>query len=110
MRERYQKKTRTLGTPDAIHLASCIYARDTLRIRDIVFQTLDEGKGASWEGRCIPLLGFERWYPEASRTHHVKLVCELQRSKPFLVQPNLQGLISRARKIDLGASDGVGTD
>lgn len=39
------KNSREFGTADAIHLMTCVYARDVLGISDIVFHTLDEGKG-----------------------------------------------------------------
>jgi hypothetical protein len=102
------ERVRVVGTPDAIHFATCIYARDTLGIADIIFHTLDEGKGPSWEGRCIPLLGFERWYPTASRTAHVERVCGLKRSKPIHPRPNLTGIAAHGRAIDLGSSKPLG--
>jgi len=73
---------RMLGTPDSIHLATCLHARDTLGITDIVFHTFDDGKGKNWEGRCAPLLSFERWYPPNTRTGLVEDVCSLPRRVP----------------------------
>jgi hypothetical protein len=58
---------RVIGTPDSIHLATCLHLRDILGIADIVFHTFDDGKGKNWEGRCVPLLSFERWYPQSRR-------------------------------------------
>lgn len=58
-----EERKRSIGTPDAIHLATCLYLRDVAGIPDIVFHTFDEGRGVNWEGRCVPLIGFERWYP-----------------------------------------------
>jgi predicted nucleic acid-binding protein len=75
-------KARVVGTADAIHLATCIYLRDQLGISDVVFHTFDDGKGATWEGKCIPLLSFERWYPAKTRTPIVGDVCDLTRCKP----------------------------
>lgn len=80
---------RTIGTPDAIHLMTCLYIRDSLEVRDIVFHTFDEGKGKTWEGKCVPLLGFERWFPAEVRTERVKEVCGLPRTKPIYPQGNL---------------------
>jgi predicted nucleic acid-binding protein len=80
---------RVIGTADAIHLATCIYARDVMGISDIIFHTLDEGKGKTWEGRCVPLLGFERWFPEATRAPRVAEVCGLERRKPLHPQMGL---------------------
>jgi hypothetical protein len=82
-------KTRTLGTPDAIHLATCLYAKQSLGLTDIVFHTLDEGKGPTWEGKCIPLLGFERWYPEGARAKSIQDVCDLSRLKPQYPQTRM---------------------
>lgn len=102
------EKVRVVGTPDAIHLMTCLYARDAMGIDDIVFHTLDEGKGGSWEGKCIPLLGFERWYPAGKRDPYVEKVCGLNRSKPIHPQPTLNGIVKRGRAIDLSASDPLG--
>lgn len=51
---------RVIGTPDAIHLMTCVWAKRALGLDDIVFHTYDAGKGTSWEGKCVPLLSFER--------------------------------------------------
>jgi predicted nucleic acid-binding protein len=80
---------RSIGIADAIHLETCLYLRDVLNIKDIEFQTFDAGKGRTWEGRCVPLLGFERWFPEATRTKRVRDVCGLTRKLPQSSQPNL---------------------
>lgn len=83
------KLSREIGTPDAIHLMSCVYARDVLKIPNLVFHTLDQGKGPSWEGRCVPLLGFEKWFPPGKRTARVQEVCDLPRELPIYPQSNL---------------------
>jgi hypothetical protein len=51
------ERVRVVGTPDAIHLATCLYARDALGIADIVFHTLDAGKGPTWRGDVSPSWG-----------------------------------------------------
>lgn len=79
-------------------------ARDTLGIGDIVFHTLDEGKGPSWEGKCIPLLGLERWFPNR-RGPLIEKVCGLARSKPSHPRPMFKGIVANRRAIELGASD-----
>jgi hypothetical protein len=80
---------RSIATPDAIILATCLFARDELDISDIVFHTTDEGKGKNWYGRSVPIIGFERWFPEATRTDMVNRVCSLAREKPIHPIPQL---------------------
>ena len=96
---------RSIATPDAILLESCLFARDQLGISDIVFHTTDEGKGKNWYGRSVPIIGFERWYPESTRTERVKKVCSLTRTKPLHPQPSFDGILSIAdyRKPGTGA-------
>lgn len=89
--------SRVIGTPDAIILTTCLYARDVLGIADILFHTTDEGKGRSWEGKCVPLLKFEEWYPEATRTDRVREVCGLARSKPLHPEPTFEGMVIHGR-------------
>lgn len=92
-----EPKTREFGTPDAIHLMSCVFARDVLGIGNIEFHTLDEGKGPTWEGRCIPLLGIERWFPVETRPERVQEACSLPRKKPLHAQPMLAGIAPHKR-------------
>jgi hypothetical protein len=80
---------RTLGTPDSIHLATCLHVRDTLGLTYVVFHTFDDGRGKNWEGKCVPLLSFERWYPPATRTPLITDVCNLPRLKPVYPQLRL---------------------
>ncbi len=80
---------RVIGTADAIHLMTCLYVRDVRKISDVVFQTYDDGKGATWEGKCIPLLSFDRWFPISDRTRRVSEVCSLERSTPNASPPRL---------------------
>src|SRR5579863_9056723 len=80
---------RSIGTPDAIHLATCLYLRDVAGVTDIVFHTFDMGKGKTWEGRCVPLIGFERWFPPERRVGEVAEVCGLIRTMPRHPSPDL---------------------
>lgn len=84
-----KQKSRLLGTGDSIHLATALYLRNSLGLSDIVFHTLDEGKGETWEGRCVPLLGFESYYPPAIRTTQIQAACDLPGEKPFYPQTQL---------------------
>jgi hypothetical protein len=88
---------RSIATPDAILLSSCIFAKKVLGIKDIIFHTTDEGKGKNWYGRSIPIIGFERWYPEATRTDRVKEVVALKREKPIHPEPMLKGIVVRGK-------------
>lgn len=80
---------RSIGTPDSIHLATCIHLRDVLGVSDIVFHTFDEGKGKNWEGKCVPIIGFERWFPPDRRPREIADVCSLTRTKPEHPSPDL---------------------
>jgi hypothetical protein len=84
-----QPTGRVIGTADAIHLMTCAYVADVLNVPDLVFHTYDAGKGTSWEGKCVPLLGFERWFPEGSRTPRVERVCSLPRKLPLHPEPDM---------------------
>jgi predicted nucleic acid-binding protein len=84
---------RSIATPDAILLATALFAKESLGIEDIVFHTTDEGKGKNWYGRSVPIIGFERWYPEATRTDMVKRVCNLAKEKPIHPEPTLEGIV-----------------
>lgn len=90
------KESRVISTPDAIVMMSAIFARDAMGVEDIILHTTDEGKGVNWAGRCIPILGFEDWYPEAIRTDRVKQVCSLAREKPIHPEPLLEGIVHYA--------------
>lgn len=82
-------RRRSIGTPDAIHLATCVHLRDVLGLSDIVFHTFDEGKGTNWAGRCVPIIGFERWYPPDRRVDGIADICRLPRTKPQHPLPDL---------------------
>ena len=83
------KAQRVVGTGDAIHLMTCLHAKEELGAGDILFHTLDEGKGKTWEGKCVPLLKFEDWC-EGLRDHPlVSKVIALPRRKPEHPAPKL---------------------
>ena len=82
---------RTIATPYAIVMMSALYAREVLGIPGLVLQSTDEGKNKGWYGRAIPIVGLERWYPEATRTDRVKEVCSLPREKPIHPEPDMFG-------------------
>ncbi|MFC3442174.1 type II toxin-antitoxin system VapC family toxin [Sphingobium rhizovicinum] len=82
---------RVIATPDAIVLMSCVFARDAMGLTDIVLHSTDEGKGKGWAGKAIPIIGFENWYPEQSRTDRIRQVCALPREKPNHPEPDMFG-------------------
>lgn len=91
---------RVIGTADAVHLMTCLHARDVLGIENIVFQTFDQGKGTGHEGKTVPIIGFERWFPETMRTERVKEVCSLIREKPVHPYPTMEGIVRYGRGLD----------
>lgn len=87
------KTNRVIGTPDAIQLMTCLHLRDVLGVDDVVFHSFDKGRSTSWEGKCVPIIGFERWYPEEKRNGHIGDICSLPRAEPAhpdkdLLQPD----------------------
>ena len=86
-------KQRSIATPDAIIMMTCLFAKEQLGIEDIVFQTTDEGKGKNWYGRSVPIIGLERWFLESTRTEMVKRVCAMPREKPIHPEPMLEGIV-----------------
>lgn len=84
-----EENKRSIGTPDAIQLATCLYLQDVCWLSDIVFHTFDQGKGKNWEGKCVPLIGFERWFPSSGRTPQIERVCQLSRCMPKHPTPDL---------------------
>ncbi|MGD9543791.1 MAG: type II toxin-antitoxin system VapC family toxin [Methylocystis sp.] len=81
---------RKVGAADAIHLSACLFLRDAMGLNDIVFHTFDEGKGKTTsEGKCVPIIGFERWFPAESRSAVLNEVCSLTRCKPKHYAPDL---------------------
>jgi hypothetical protein len=80
---------RILGIADAIHLMTCVYARNVLGIADIEFHTFDEGKGSNWEGKCVPLIKFEEWTAGIPSNPYVHQICALTRRKPTHDSPQM---------------------
>jgi hypothetical protein len=84
-----KESARVVGTPDAIQLMTASFIKDEMGVSELVFQTYDKGRGAAWEGKCVPLLGLERWFPEVNRAPAVKRVCDLARKWPIHPHPGL---------------------
>ena len=86
--EKNKEYKRTLGTADAIHLITCLHLRDERKLSGIKFQTFDNGKGKTWEGKCVPLLTYEQW-TQGITDPLVARICSLQREEPMHPQPSL---------------------
>lgn len=55
------KAPRDIGTPDAIQLSTCLYARDKLNYKSIIFHTFDDGKSKTMGEKSVSLLNFQDW-------------------------------------------------
>ena len=82
-------KSRVLGLGDAIHLLSCVYAKEVLGVQDIVFHTMDDGKTRGAEGKCVPLLSFHKWVEGIPKNAHTPKICALPRHLPEHPAPDL---------------------
>jgi hypothetical protein len=81
---------RKVGAGDAIHMATAVYLRDVAGYSDIVMHTFDKGKKKSTaEGNCVPIIGFENWFPRDKRSQEVQAVCDLKREEPRHPSPDL---------------------
>lgn len=84
---------RSLATPDAIMLASCLYLLDEIGINIDSFHTFDNGKRHGPEGRSVPLLTYHEWCdgftPEDMKV--AKPIIDLCRCKPIHPSPKLPG-------------------
>lgn len=76
------EKGRVVGTGDAIQLLTCLHLKLDMGVPDVIFHTLDDGKGSTWEGRCVPLLSFHEWTAGHASNPLVKRVIDLNRAKP----------------------------
>lgn len=87
--EKMQKdqKSRVMSVPDAIHLATCIYARDALEIPEIVFHTFDDGKSKGADGKGVPLLSFNDWSAHLAKDPLVAAVRKLPITQPLHPEP-----------------------
>lgn len=81
------QKERVMSVPDAIHLATCVYARDALEIGDVVFHTFDDGKNKGVEGKGVPLLSFNDWSEHLAKDPVVAAVRKLEITLPLHPEP-----------------------
>ncbi len=80
---------RRVGAGDAIHLATAVYLRDVFGHSNIVMHSFDHGRGKTAEGRCVPIIEFQEWFPVGKRTPEVQAVCDLPRKEPKHPPPDL---------------------
>jgi len=85
-------KPRILQTPDAIQIATALYVRDAYGFADIELHSFDMGRGKTPEGRPVPIVGFEKWYPADLRNDTIKAACDLKKSKPAHPNPGFPGM------------------
>lgn len=81
------QKERILPVPDAIHLATAVYARDALDIPSIAFHTFDDGKSKGADGKAVPLLSFNDWSEHLAKDPTVAAVRKLPISEPLHPEP-----------------------
>ena len=81
------QKERVMSVPDAIHLATCVYARDTLEIPSIAFHTFDDGKSKGPDGKSVSLLNFNEWSEHLAQDPVVAAVRALPIGEPLHPAP-----------------------
>jgi predicted nucleic acid-binding protein len=89
--------SRVIGTADAIMLMTALFTRDAMGEPNLQFHSFDKGSGKSWEGKCVPLIGFQDWFPAPNRTPRILEVFGLDRSLPRHPEPMLEGVVIHAR-------------
>lgn len=85
-------KDRVLTTPDAIQLLSAVWAKEVGKMPDLIFHTLDGGKGRTVESkhqRTVSLLEFEKFVDGIPANPYTPKICQLVRSKPHHPSPKL---------------------
>jgi hypothetical protein len=87
------KEPRDISTPDAIHLLTCLHAKEDLGFDEIIFHTFDNGGGKNWEGKCVPLLTFQEWTDGTSNIPLIGKIAAMKREIPIHSTPHLPGVI-----------------
>ncbi|MGD0187893.1 MAG: hypothetical protein ABSC25_21960 [Roseiarcus sp.] len=80
---------RRVGAADSIHLATAVHLRDVHGYSGLIMHSFDRGGSKTAEGKCVPIVGFERWFPDGKRTPEVQAVCDLPRIEPKHPTPDL---------------------
>jgi predicted nucleic acid-binding protein len=85
--------SRTLATPDAIHLASAIALVESYGIPSLTaFHTFDDGKAKGPNGKSVPLLSFETWCEACDKDPIAQKVIKMKRAKPLHPAKKLSGI------------------
>lgn len=86
---KHPAKYKTLGMADAIHLLTCVFAKEVMNVPNITFHTMDDGKNKNAEGNCVTLLNFEKWTNGIPKNPHTPRIVSLPRSLPLHSSPRL---------------------
>ena len=82
------KSPRQIGTPDAIQLATCLHAREDLKIANLIFHTFDDGKSKIMGEKSVSLLSFEEWLVGCNEALQLR-IANMPRQKPLHPSPEL---------------------
>ena len=85
---KHPAKDKILGMADAIHLMTCVYAKEVMGVADITFHTMNDGKHKNAEGNCVTLLNFEKWTNGIPKNPHTPRIVALPRLLPLHSQPH----------------------
>jgi len=77
--------TRTLATPDAIHLATALALIETYRVPIDALHTFDRGTNSN----NVPIIGYETWCEKCDQDETVKRLIKLRREQPQHPAPKL---------------------
>ncbi|WP_448954842.1 type II toxin-antitoxin system VapC family toxin [Labrys neptuniae] len=80
---------RSLGTPDAIHLATALALIETFKVPLDAFHTFDSGKSKGPDGRNVGLLNYHEWCQGLEADALAQRVVSMKRSKPEHPTPML---------------------
>jgi hypothetical protein len=83
------EKLRVMSGLDAVHLATCLHVRDEMGVSDILFHTLDDGRGKNYEEKAVSLLSFNDYSEHAASDPDVDAVRKLPRSRPIHPAPQM---------------------
>lgn len=74
---------------DSVHIATCLYVKESLGISDIVFHTFDDGRGHNYEEKAVSLLRYQEYCVHVAANEDVAAVCALPRCKPEHRSPKM---------------------
>lgn len=89
-----------IGMGDAIQLASCCFAKNSMGVQGLTFHTFDWKRGTKAGEKTVPIIGFENWFAANSRSKPIADVCSLNRCRPVHEQPSLNLTIESTKRGD----------